>query len=267
MFWGTFLAAAASPLLLVGWAADRLQSWLNFEMITADALPAAPVLATTMRGMLALALGSAAALACGIAVLLVGLVFVGAWNIADVAAAVRGAALCGGWYLFAGLAAAGGAALLAAGWAAQHYMAMLVCVAAWLVARPALDLLIVVVEFLTRPLSRRLAAWRGARFARRDARRLEGPCWKCPRCGYRNHTAWDWCHCGAGRPVGAARRLWRWTVGRTVGGRARAAGGLGIVWIWLKAIAKGTCPLVEFLTPDELRALSKRPRSSRIRSA
>jgi hypothetical protein len=259
MFWGTLLAALVSPFVLVGWALDRLQDWLNLEVVNMDAMPAAPVARTALSGAVALMLGSVAALVCGI-------VLLGAWNIADVAAAIRGAALCGGWYLFAGLAGVGGALLLAAGWAAQHCVALLAVVAAWFAGRA----LYAAACFLTRPLARRRAARREARIERREARLAarrdawEPKTWTCRSCGNRNQ--WDWCDCGAAKPVGAARRLWRWAAGRTVGGKAHVASGIGIVWIWLKAIAKGTCPLVEFLSPDELRALSKGPARPKTRS-
>jgi len=261
MFWGTLLAALVSPFVLVGCAVDRLQSWLGFDIVNVDALPTAPVARTALSGVVALMLGSVAALMCGI-------VLLGVWNIADVAAAIRGAALCGGWYLFAGLAGVGAGLLLAVGWMAQHYVAVLACVAALFAARVVILAARMVIRTtldVTRPLSRRVGAWRDAR--QRNARLSEGPCWKCPSCGHRNSTQWDWCNCGAGRPVGVARRLWRWAAGRTVGGKAHVASGIGIVWIWLKALAKGTCPLVEFLSPDELRALSKGPARVRPKSA
>lgn len=242
MLWGTLAAAVASPLLLCGWAADRLQRRLDTDLL--EVTLTAPVPATAAKGFVGLALCLGAAAMCGVVLLLLSLVCVGVWNIADVAVAVWGAVLCGGWYLFAGFAVAGGALLQAAGWAAQHYSLALGYAAGWLVRRPALN----AAATLARPLSRRLAA--------RRERELAAAHWICA-CGYRNPPVWSRCDgCGRKRPVGAARRLWRRTVGRTAAaGTVCVAGGFGIVWIWLSAIAKGVCPLVEFLSPDELRAL------------
>lgn len=67
--------------------------------------------------------------------------------------------------------------------------------------------------------------------------------------------------------MGPMDRLSRWFRGRAIAGKMRVMGGGGIAWAFVKGLVKGACPLVEFLSLEELRtkavAAAKESRTNR----
>ena len=285
MLWGTILAAALSPFVLIGWAAVRgleratgrgRARWMRRviyndgtpldKMCTVKRFMRSPLLNGLVVGLLTLVFAAAAAAAAGA----LGL---GAWHFSDVAAWLKVAGMQGGWYLFAALAHAGlllcllGEGLLwlwtwFAEWFPRHYHAVFYytgAVSAGLAIAGGMAALCVKLAYdPTRDLwLQHKAAAKSRRERRielkRDADWEKSLRWLCP-CGRRNSRVITWCaECGEARPRCLVVRLWRRCGSRVVAGRMRVAGGFGIAWALLKGLAKGTCPLVEFLSPEELR--------------
>lgn len=249
----------------------RMASGETWAECRARGIAKAPVTEGALMGALVLA-------AVAIGVVLIGTVGLGVWHLSDVAAWIGGActwigaaALTVGWFVFAGLAYVGlalneiaGAALRACGWAVENRS----WIAGWAVTilTPTAIAVILSWTFIWFCLNTKLGEmflaapakglWRSHKLAAevRKERREEAAKWPCA-CGHRNGVWRYWCgSCGEKRaygPPGPGVRLSRWFRGRMVAGKMNVMGGGGIAWAFAKSLAKGACPLVEFLSPEE----------------
>ncbi len=237
----------------------------------------APVLNGAFLGLLTLVL-------VALAVALTGVLGLGVWHVSDIAAWIGdfctwigGASLTVGWFVFAALAYVGlalneiaGAALRACAWASENrswlagwavtiltpvaIAAFLSWALVWFCMNTRLGAALFADPVRNIRRSRKLAA------EMRKERREEAMKWLCA-CGHKTGDWRDWCNsCGEQRdygPPGPGKRLSRWFRGRAVAGRMRVMGGGGIAWAFVKGVAKGACPIVEFLSPEEMREKAK----------
>lgn len=241
------------------------------------------------------ALGLITLVMIAIAVLLVGVFGFGLWHVSDITAWIKdaavwigGASLTAGWLVFAGLAyvglalnAIGGAILQGAAWAIENRLwlsgwavtiltpmaiaAILSWAFIWFCLSTKLGAMLLVDPAKRLRQSHKLAA------EMRKSRREEARKWSCTRCGHRNAPWRNWCNpCGEERvcsPPGPIGRLSRWLRGRGVAGTMHVMGAGSTVWAFVGSLAKGACPLVEFLSPEELReralAVAKKDRARR----
>lgn len=225
-------------------------------------------------------LGFAVLVGGGLAAVLVGVFGLGAWHISDIAAWIAAAgawigdaSLTAGWFVFAALASVGsalgtiaGAIVQASVWAAENRLWL----AGWAVtiltpvAIAAVLSWVLVWFCMNTGLGAMLLAdparglWRSHKLAAesRKERRADAAKWPCANCGSRNYEWRSWCDpCGEERaygPPSPVARLSRWFRGRAVAGSMRVMGGGGIAWAFVRGLAKGACPLVEFLSPEEM---------------
>ncbi len=226
------------------------------------------------------ALGSLVLVTAAVAAILVGVFGLGAWHISDIAAWLSGfaawigdASLAVGWLVFTGFAHVGlaigwtaAAAITAGAWAFENHLwlggwavvlltpvtvaAAMSWAFAWFCTNTALG-----VRLFCDPAR---DFWRSRKLSAENRKELrkEAAKWPCA-CGVRNHEWRGWCEsCGAELvygPPGPVTRLSHWIRGRVVAGRMRVMGGGGIAWAFAKGVAKGACPMVEFLSPEEMR--------------
>lgn len=260
MLWGTIVAAILSPLVLIGWATIwGIRSVTGRNLISNGA----PLAENVTVGLLAIAL------TC-LAIAITGVLGLGVFNFPDVVAWLKIAGLVCGWYLFACLAGIGMLlCLLGKGmlWLVRFAELWLVRFTEWFpehwhylgIAVGCLAIASMIAMICVRlgydPTYELWIQHKERRLIRKEVRQLrrnQKESWLCV-CDCEHRCYGHWCnYCGREKPRCLVIRLWRRLDSRVVAGKMCVAGGFGIAWALLKGLAKGACPVVEFLSPEEV---------------